>query len=109
MRNPFRYFTTSPEIIRLAVMMYVRFPPDVIRYAVWLYFRFLLSYRDVEDLFAKREFNASYETVRHWALKFGQAYAQKLRNTRPPNDGSCVCEGDQEFCRVPWQPNIRRT
>jgi putative transposase len=26
MRNPFRYFKTSPEIIRLAVMMYVRFP-----------------------------------------------------------------------------------
>ena len=26
MRNPFRYFKTSPEVIRLAVMMYVRFP-----------------------------------------------------------------------------------
>lgn len=27
--NPFRYFKTSPEIIRLAVMMYVRFPPPL--------------------------------------------------------------------------------
>jgi len=35
--NPFRYFKTSPEIIRLAVMMYVRFP---------------LSLRNVEDLLA---------------------------------------------------------
>jgi hypothetical protein len=26
MRNPFKYFKTSPEIIRLAVMMYIRFP-----------------------------------------------------------------------------------
>jgi putative transposase len=26
MRNPFRYFKTSPEINRLAVMMYIRFP-----------------------------------------------------------------------------------
>jgi hypothetical protein len=26
MGNPFRYFKTSPEIIRLAVMLYVRFP-----------------------------------------------------------------------------------
>jgi hypothetical protein len=26
MNNPFRYFKTSPKIIRLAVMMYVRFP-----------------------------------------------------------------------------------
>ena len=25
-RDPFRYFKTSPEIIRLAVMLYVRFP-----------------------------------------------------------------------------------
>ena len=24
--NPFRYFKTSPEIIRLAVMLYIRFP-----------------------------------------------------------------------------------
>ena len=24
--SPFRYFKTSPEIIRLAVMLYVRFP-----------------------------------------------------------------------------------
>jgi len=25
-KNPFRYFKTSPEIIQLAVLMYVRFP-----------------------------------------------------------------------------------
>jgi hypothetical protein len=25
MRNPFRYFNSSPEVIRLTVMMYVRF------------------------------------------------------------------------------------
>lgn len=63
-----------------------RFPPDVIRYAVWLYFRFPLSYRDVEDLLAERGVDASYETVRRWALKFGQAYARKLRKTRPQPD-----------------------
>ncbi len=63
-----------------------RFPPDVIRYAVWLYFRFPLSYRDVEELLAERGIDTSYETVRRWALKFGQAYARKLRKTRPqPN------------------------
>jgi transposase-like protein len=26
MRNPFRYFNSSPEVIRLVVMMYVRYP-----------------------------------------------------------------------------------
>ena len=63
-----------------------RFPPDVIRYAVWLYFRFPLSYRDVEDLLAERSIDVSYETVRRWALKFGQSYARKLRRSRPRPD-----------------------
>jgi putative transposase len=26
MRNPFRYFNRSPEVIRLTVMMYIRYP-----------------------------------------------------------------------------------
>ena len=34
MSNPFRYFNSSPEVIRLVVMMYVRYP---------------LSLRNVED------------------------------------------------------------
>jgi putative transposase len=64
-----------------------RFPPEIIQYAVWLYFRFPLSYRDVEDLLAERDIDVSYETVRRWALKFGQAYARRLRTTRPRPDG----------------------
>lgn len=27
MKNPFRYFNSSPEVIRLAVMMYIRLDP----------------------------------------------------------------------------------
>ena len=49
-----------------------RFPSVI----VWLYFRFPLSYRDVEDLLAERGIDVSYETVRRWALKFGQATAR---------------------------------
>ena len=49
MRNQFRYFKTSPEIIRLAVMMYIRFP---------------LSLRQVEDLLHERGIDICYETVR---------------------------------------------
>jgi len=64
-----------------------RFPNSIIQHAVWLYFRFPLSYRDVEDLLVERGIDVSYETVRRWALKFGQTYAYKLRRTRPqPND-----------------------
>ena len=63
-----------------------RFPPVIIQHAVWLYFRFPLSYRDVEDLLAERGIDVSYETVRRWALKFGRAYARKLRKKRPGPD-----------------------
>ncbi len=61
-----------------------RFPADIIQHAVWLYFQFPLSYRDVEDLLAERGIDLTYETVRRWALKFGLAYARKLRRLRPP-------------------------
>ena len=63
-----------------------RFPPLIIQHAVWLYYRFPLSYRDVEDLLVERGIDVSYETVRRWALKFGQAYARRLRTTRPRPD-----------------------
>jgi putative transposase len=49
--NPFRYFNSSPEVIRLVVMMYVRFP---------------LSLRNVEDLLAERGVDICHETVRFW-------------------------------------------
>ena len=45
-----------------------------------------LSYRDVEDLLTERGVDVSYETIRRWALKFGQAYARKLRQSLPRPD-----------------------
>ena len=63
-----------------------RFPAEIIQRAVWLCFRFPLSYRDVEDLLAERGVDVSYETIRRWSLKFGQAYARKLRQSRPRPD-----------------------
>jgi putative transposase len=49
--NPIRYFKTSPETIRLAVMLYIRFP---------------LSLRNVEDLLHERGIEISRETIRFW-------------------------------------------
>ena len=63
-----------------------RFSAEIIQLAVWLCFRFPLSYRDVEDLLAERGVDVSYETIRRWSLKFGQAYARKLRQSRPRPD-----------------------
>ena len=56
-----------------------RFPAEIISYAVWLYFRFNLSFRDVEDLLAERGVLVTYESVRQWCLRFGQEYANQLR------------------------------
>ncbi len=74
---------------RAAALTYKRhrFPPAIIAHAVWRYFRFALSYRDVEELLAERGVIVTYETVRQWSLKFGQAYANGLRRRRPrPGD-----------------------
>jgi putative transposase len=64
-----------------------RFPAEIISHCVWLYFRFCLSYRDVEELMAERGVPLTYEAVRYWCRKFGQAYANQLRRRRPrPGD-----------------------
>jgi putative transposase len=56
-----------------------RFPPKIISYAVWLYFRFPLSLRMGEEILAARGIEVTYETVRSWALKFGQDAARRIR------------------------------
>ncbi|MDF8335758.1 IS6 family transposase [Novosphingobium cyanobacteriorum] len=65
--NPFRYFNSSPEIIRLAVLMYVRFP---------------LSLRNVEDLLFERGIDICHETVRLWWNRFGPMFAADIRRQR---------------------------
>src|SRR5580700_9312848 len=67
MSNPFRYFNSSPEVIRLVVMMYVRYP---------------LSLRNVEDLLAERGIDISHETVRFWWNRFGLMFAAEIRKRR---------------------------
>ena len=64
-----------------------RFPPEIIRHAIWLYARFTLSFRDVEELLAKRGIDVSTETLRRWFLRFGAPVAANLRKSRPrPSD-----------------------
>ena len=67
MRNPFRYFNSSPELIRLTVMMYVRYPS---------------SLRQVEDLLSERGIGICHETVRYWWNRFGLLFAAEIRKQR---------------------------
>ena len=57
--NPFRYFHSSPEVIRMMVMLYVRYP---------------LSLRNVEDLLFERGYDLCHETVRLWWNRFGPMF-----------------------------------
>jgi putative transposase len=65
--SPFRNFNSSPEVTRLVVMTYVRFP---------------LSLRHVEDLLAKRGIDICHETVRYWRNRFGPLFAGDITRQR---------------------------
>ena len=65
--SPFRYFNSSPEVIRLVVMMYVKYP---------------LSLRNVEDLLFERGIDICHETVRLWWNRFGPMFAAEIRRRR---------------------------
>ena len=67
MQNPFRYFNSSPEVIRLTVMLYIRYP---------------LSLRQVEDLLFERGIDTCHETVRFWWNRFGPRFAAEIRRRR---------------------------
>jgi putative transposase len=67
MKNPFRYFNSSPEVIRLAVMMYIRYP---------------LSLRQVKDLLFERGIDICHETVRFWWNRFGPMFAAEIKKRR---------------------------
>ena len=67
MPSPFRYFNSSPEVIRLVVMMYVKYP---------------LSLRNVEDLLFERGIDICHETVRLWWNRFGPMFAGEIRRKR---------------------------
>jgi putative transposase len=75
-----------------------RYPVEIINHCLWLYFRFPLSFREVEELMLARGVAVSYETIRRWCAKFGQAYANQLRRRRPrPGDKWHL---DEVFIRI---------
>lgn len=84
-RSPFKYFKTSPEITRLAVMLYVRFP---------------LSLRNVEDLLHERGIEVSHETVRFWWNRFEPMLAAELRRKRAEGMRRWRWHLDEVFVKV---------
>ena len=76
MSNPFRYFNSSPEVIRLTVMIYIRYP---------------LSLRQVEDILHERGIVLCHETVRYWWNRFGPMFAGEIRKRRVNGRSYSLC------------------
>lgn len=87
MKNPFRYFNSSPEVIRLTVMLYIRYP---------------LSLRQVEDILFERGIDVCHETVRFWWNRFGPMFAAEIRKRRIqyPSYSRWCWHLDEVFVRI---------
>jgi putative transposase len=68
----FRCINSSPDVIRRAVMLYVRFPP---------------SLRSVEALLFERGVDICHETVRFWWNRFGPMFAAEIRRQHVDRQG----------------------
>jgi putative transposase len=84
-QNPFKYYKTSPEIIRLAV---------------WYYYKFQLSYRQVEDILHERGIDICHETVRYWVNRFGQLFSLKIRKKRSGFQSNWQWHLDEVFVKI---------
>ena len=83
--NPFKYYKTSPEIIKLAVMYYVRYP---------------LSLRQVEDILHERGIDISHEMVRYWWNRFGNLFAKDIKKKAHFSGSNWRWHIDQVFVKI---------
>jgi transposase-like protein len=84
-----------------------RYPVETINHCVWLYFRFPHSFREVEELMLVRGVAVSYEAIRRWCAKFGQAYANQLCRRRQRAGGGGVSVRVCRSCSTQPQPRRR--
>jgi putative transposase len=85
LKNTFKYFKTSPKIIRLVVMDYIRYP---------------LSFRQVEDILHERGVDICHETVRFWVGRFGAKFAKEIRKKRAGQHSNWQWHLDEVFVKI---------
>lgn len=83
--NHCKYFKTSPVIIKLAVMYYIRFP---------------LSLRQVEDILHERGIDISYETIRYWWNKFGILFSREMKKSPQHHASNWRWHNDEVFVKI---------
>ena len=83
--NHFKYYKTSPEIIKLAIMYYVRYP---------------LNLRQVEDVLHERGVDICHETVRYWWHKLGPVLSQEMKSKRRAAPSKWRWHIDEVFVKI---------
>ena len=83
--NLYKYLKTSPEIISLAVMYYIRYP---------------LSYRQVEDILYERGIDTCHETIRYWVERFDLEHAAKISYKRKGYQSNWQWHLDEVFVKI---------
>tara|TARA_B100000686_G_scaffold352587_2_gene455108 strand:- start:2727 stop:3425 length:699 start_codon:yes stop_codon:yes gene_type:complete len=83
--NHFKYYKSSPEIIKLAIMYYVRYP---------------LSLRNIEDILHERGINICHETIRYWWNKLGPIVARELKKKREHKPSNWRWHTDEVFVKI---------
>lgn len=84
-QDPFKYYKTSPEIIKLAVMYYVRYP---------------LSLRQVEDILYERGIDVCHETIRYWWNNFGHIFAKEMKKKSNMSHSNWRWHIDEVFVKI---------
>jgi putative transposase len=85
MKKAFKYFKTSHEIIRLAVIYYVRYP---------------LSLRQIEDILHERGIDICHETIRFWWNRFGPIFVKEIRHHRAGYHSNWRWYIDEVFVKI---------
>lgn len=83
--DPFKYYKSSPEIIKLATMYNIRYP---------------LSLSQVEDILHERGIDITHETIQYWWTKLGPIVAKELKNKRPHSPSNWHWHIDEVFVKV---------
>ncbi len=83
--NHFKYYKTSPEIIKLAVMYYIRYP---------------LSLRNVEDILHERGIDICHETIRYWWNKLGPIISKEMKKKRCHSPSKWRWHIDEVFIKI---------
>ena len=83
--NPFKYYKTSPEIIKLAVMYYVRYP---------------LSLRQVEDILHERGIDICHETIRYWWNNLGLLFSKEMKKKPFSSPSNWRWHIDEVFAKI---------